>query len=628
MKLGGERKALDSLTREASENRESSNDEPDVASAGFSEEPRSTTSAGGGWAEDLLLAGLQSLTLDAQIREVDQKIRSDLEEKVADFIDGPILSGGTTAVVAADAKTGRRLLSLSEDAKLNPASNVKLISTATALDILGAQWRYRAFAAGKTTSDKKGISGDLYLFGSYDPTLGAAGFGELAKRIAASGVERVGGDVVLTEGALYLGRPGLVELEVSVEAVEPGKPPVVEIDPELPFVHVEVAASSVAEGETDLEIESQEAERDQRGLVVLRLKGRVCGDEPWTESVEIRDRAVWTGWLLWNGLEEAGVELKGTVRRSRLSKLDEPKAARYFLPLRVASHSSIPLKELVGRINKSSNNFLADRLIMTAGAMVHGGRPSMDKGIRVMKRWLKARASIDPRRIHVDTGSGLSYQTRITGAQIVRILRTAAGHRASGLLKWPVSEETRHWGAVRPSEKRHRIDRALTGALVDSLPIARVDGTLRRRFAYVSLEGRVVAKTGTLKGTIALSGFHTLEGQTICFSIVTNGVHDYPWSSIRYRHGQLLGLLDERFKQRAERIKQLRAQAKPVLGRLAVLTSRWLNSRLIMPAPSPSFGISTMMARLVVGAATMPVGRPSTKKLAQNVKRQKTSTKR
>jgi hypothetical protein len=39
-----------------------------------------------------------------------------------------------------------------------------------------------------------------------------------------------------------------------------------------------------------------------------------------------------------------------------------------------------------------------------------------------------------------------------------------------------------------------------------------------------------------------------------------------------------------------------------------------------MPAPSPSFGISTMMARLVVGAATMPVGRPSTKKLAQNVK--------
>jgi len=114
---------------------------------------------------------------------------------------------------------------------------------------------------------------------------------------------------------------------------------------------------------------------------------------------------------------------------------------------------------------------MADRLVETAGAALFGGDPSMDKGIQAMHRWLVG-AGIPSGDVLLDTGSGLSYTTRLTAKQIVHVLRVAGGHA--------------------PRDSREPNAEVFT----TSLSVGGVDGTLRGRFR--GTPGQVFAKTGTL----------------------------------------------------------------------------------------------------------------------------------
>jgi hypothetical protein len=123
----------------------------------------------------------------------------------------------------------------------------------------------------------------------------------------------------------------------------------------------------------------------------------------------------------------------------------------------------------------------------------------------------------------LDTGSGLSYRTRLTTRQIVRVLRHAGGY----------SEDN----SDEPTTKTFR----------DSLAISGIDGTLRRRFRNkdVSLHRSMHGKTGTLTSVIALSGFLAREdGRTICFSIVTNGHNKHKKQTVRLEHEHLVAQID------------------------------------------------------------------------------------
>lgn len=540
----------------------------------------------------------------ARLREkaaaVDARYGKRLSRAVNEYCDGPILGEGVTATLVVDGRSGRRLVSRKAAVALNPASNVKLVSTATALDILGADWRYQTFVAGRRNRRGDTVKGDLYLFGSYDPTLTGADYMELAQKLALARIKRIGGDVVLTEGALMLGRPTAVTLAISVHTEKQKAAPdrrfdsaarpriAVEVEPDLPFLHKAVKARIVSHGSTDLKarVTVQPGGRvtpkrsgvpSHSDLVVLTLEGQLRADQEWSGTVTVRDRRLDTALAVWKALSEAGIEVDGTLRRAGLSRLDAPRAAKYFLPLRLAAHHSRNLASLVKTINKRSVNFLADRVIMTAGAMVYGGRPTLAKGVRVMRRWLARRAAIDPNAVVLDTGSGLSYRTRMTATQIVRVLRVLAGLKNGKAVRWRLQPVLRHWGSGAHRAHRRRFGRRFHQILSDSLPVAKKDGTLSQRFAYIDLKGRVTAKTGTLNGIIALSGFHSYAGVVTAFAVVTNGADAYTSAAIRYRQGELLGILDRYLTRRAQAIEDLQAKMAPHRQRLALLNARILS---------------------------------------------------
>src|SRR5688500_10134466 len=108
------------------------------------------------------------------------------DDRTAKAIDallrGPLRSGETSLLVV-DATTGERLFEVDADAPMNPASNVKLIATAAALDLLGPDYRYRTRVLGPAPDDHGVIGEDLYLLGSYDPTLTFEHVDELAAQL-------------------------------------------------------------------------------------------------------------------------------------------------------------------------------------------------------------------------------------------------------------------------------------------------------------------------------------------------------------------------------------------------------------------------------------------------------------
>lgn len=142
----------------------------------------------------------------------------------------------------------------------------------------------------------------------------------------------------------------------------------------------------------------------------------------------------------------------------------------------------------------------------------------MANAVKAMDRFLTS-ADLAPDECHLDTGSGLSYKTELSARQIVRVLRVAAGYA-------PRDED---------GEEHAEVYR-------ESLAVGGVDGTLRARFRG-SLRGRVFAKTGTLTGIIALSGFVEHEDQTLAFAIVSNGTNHRRRKQVRRQHEQIVELL-------------------------------------------------------------------------------------
>jgi D-alanyl-D-alanine carboxypeptidase/D-alanyl-D-alanine-endopeptidase (penicillin-binding protein 4) len=488
------------------------------------------------------------------------------------------LRRGTTSVYVTDAVTGAPLFAIHEDRGMNPASNVKLVSTATALAVLGPDWRYVTRLLGPVPQDGV-IRGDLYLLGSADPTLRVRHLRELAASLAQSGVERVDGAIVASADRLR-DTVGHSNVQIEVTGTADGKPPIVAVSPVVPdLVTVGVTATTRRRMRRSRVSAGVRAVAGPDGArYAITVTGRVLPGRTVRLSRRIPAGARYTTHVLRAELMAAGIAVTGGVRSEELDRYVATGVERGFLPVELGRHDSAPVSDIVARINKPSNNFLADRLLMTAGAVRYGGAPALDKGVAAMKEWL-AGAGLDPDEVVVDTGSGLSYASRFSARQLVHILRAGAGYldaRRSGAVAVAdvagaapaqlapsadragvrmLRAETLGAAAAPAAGLEASAFPAAAAALfeaaafggdrgdvfIDSLAIAGVDGTLRGRFRGSPVEGRFRGKTGTLNGVISLSGFVSIgDGDTVSFAIVTNGHRHRRRMGVRFEHSAMV----------------------------------------------------------------------------------------
>jgi D-alanyl-D-alanine carboxypeptidase/D-alanyl-D-alanine-endopeptidase (penicillin-binding protein 4) len=465
------------------------------------------------------------------------------EEETAKQIEallrGP-LRYGTTGLFVADARTGEALFAVNAEDPLNPASNVKMISTATALDLLGADFRYPTRVLGATPAAGV-VRGDVYLFGSYDPTLTLGDLDQIAAAIAARGVTRIDGGIVVGTDPARDGVFGAA-VPIAVRAgATAGAPAIAAAPAGMDLVTIKMVARTARAGRPRLsyQVESSTADAGPPRVVVT-ITGTIGRGGATTYTLPLRERTAMAAYALRASLRAHGVAIAGEVKTAELDGFVHDASAAGNLPIELGRHDSPRLADIVAKVNKWSINWLADRVIMTAAALTQHQPPSMELALAAMYDWLGRHPHIAKGDLVVDTGSGLSYHTRITPHELVSIVRSAGGFDA---------------GAPSDADLAH--------AWLDSLSIAGTDGTLSGRFRG-DLRGRIHAKTGTLSTVVALSGVLDVDpDRPLVFSLVTNG--DTPLSTryIRHAHEQVIGVIS-RYLRKTQKTPGLAPPAAPV----------------------------------------------------------------
>ncbi len=457
-----------------------------------------------------------------------------LEESVAKNIEkllrGP-LRRGITGVYVADANTGQPLFAVNADDPLNPASNVKMISTATALELLGPTFRYSTRVLGREPDSAGAIKGDVYLLGTWDPTLAMSDVTGLADQIAKRGVKQLDGDVLVGSDPT---RDGMYRAMLPIEIVagEPGELAIATAPAYFDFIEIEVKAKTekrTRKKQNKLKFATQtitNAEGKKR--IKLTVSGTIGKEGTRTFNLYTRERTWMASHALRAALRSHGITVNGDVRSVELGDYIGDAVGAAGLPVELARHDSDELQDIVRRVNKWSINWLADRVIMTAAALARRTTPSMQVALEAMYDWLQRHPQLDKSSVVIDTGSGLSYRTRITPAELVKIVRAAGGYAAG-------------------------TDTTLSKAWLESLSIGGTDGTLRSRFRVADLRGHLRGKTGSLSTVIALAGILELDPtRPLAFSIITNTTAPLRKGFVRKAHEQLVSLLAEYVQQTAK----------------------------------------------------------------------------
>ncbi|GBQ02905.1 D-alanyl-D-alanine carboxypeptidase/D-alanyl-D-alanine-endopeptidase [Streptomyces spongiicola] len=421
------------------------------------------------------------------------------------------MDGGAASVVVADAATGERLYERDAGDRLMPASNTKLATSAAAMALLGPGYRFRTEVLATGRRHGPVLHGDLYLRGGGDPTTLASDYGRLATRLRESGIRRITGRLVADDTRFdtrRLGRSwaaddessyysaqispltvapdtdydsGTVVVEASPGAA-PGDRPKVKLTPPNDYVRVDVQGGTVPAGGTD----TLAVEREH-GTNTIVVTGDVPVGGPTTkEWVTVWEPTGYAAAVFADALAEQGVRVTGTPRLGRPA----PPGARVL-----ATHSSMPLRELMLPFMKLSNNMHAEALTKTIGYET-SGRGTWSAGLTAVDDYLR-KEGVDTAKLRQADGSGLSRMNLFPADQLARLL--LAVRDAPWYADWHASLPV----ACDP-------DRA-------------VGGTLRTRMCGTPAALNARAKTGTLTGASALSGYVAdAAGRELVFSIVLN----------------------------------------------------------------------------------------------------------
>jgi D-alanyl-D-alanine carboxypeptidase/D-alanyl-D-alanine-endopeptidase (penicillin-binding protein 4) len=328
---------------------------------------------------------------------------------------------------------GVELFARDADRALVPASLEKLVLAVAARERLGRGFRFQTTLRADGKRDGASLSGDLFLVGGGDPGLTADHVEKLARTLVDAGITTVTGDLVADEsffdGERYDPTWGAM---ASTEHLAP------------------LSALSV-DGN--------------------RMGGRFVADPVALAQATFRARA-----------KRAGLAILGKDR----SGVAPPSAET------LARVSSPTLPTFLSRVLAESDNFAAEMLLRTLGAVVRGAPGSREKGVGAVRETLALHGA-DARGLTLHDGSGRSRVNRLSARLLTDVL--VAGTR----------------------DPAARVD------LIDALPVAGKEGTLRDRFVDKKIPGVLMAKTGSLRDATGMAGlFWTPAGDGFAFAVMMN----------------------------------------------------------------------------------------------------------
>ena len=485
--------------------------------------------------------------VEAQRAPGAESAQSEIREAVTDTIEAAPYTGALWGIEIASLRTGRRLFRHNADHLFAPASNTKLLTTAAALRRLGPDHRYETALYVDGPIRNGVLHGNLIVRGSGDPTIGGyeqrasptTVFRDWADSLRAAGITRIEGDIVgdddpfsdvpLGEGWSWNDVPhayaaevnGLVfntnAIDLEVQGRRPGAPARITWTPfETDFVRVvnrtqTVARDSSTEDEYDRPFDTN----------TFTVSSRVHPKETEEETLTITEPTRYFTHVLRSVLLQEGVSVGGRGVDVDAMPIKPQYAADSVR--QVATYQSPPLHRIVRTVNGESQNLYAEQLLRTLAVV---NRPdttsedltvgSADLGALAVRSELAA-TGVDTSRVQLVDGSGLSRKNYVSPRALSRLLE--------------------HMWVDAPPER--------SSAFYDSLPTGGQEGTLEYRFRGEPAEGNVRAKTGTLSGVSALSGYVTTAGGTPLSFVIFSNHHMAEADEVRAAQDAIVNALAE-----------------------------------------------------------------------------------
>jgi D-alanyl-D-alanine carboxypeptidase/D-alanyl-D-alanine-endopeptidase (penicillin-binding protein 4) len=402
---------------------------------------------------------------------------ADLPRPVLQALKAAGIPQTSAAAVVQEVGASRAAISVNAAQSVNPASVMKLVTTYSALELLGPafRWKTEVYLDGN----------DVVLRGQGDPKLNYESFWMLLRSLRGRGLREIRGDVVLDRS--YFGpvadgridddtfRPYNVApdaLLVNFKSLRftflPADAVVrVFAEPALPGLQLvnslKLVPGNCPEGRAFRELIQASFQSRPPRASFTGSDPSLCGEKELNvalyapeDYVAAMIRQLWA---------EMGGTWTGTVREGVAS----PNAKLVYV------HESEPLAEIVRDINKFSNNVMARQLYLTLAAEMGGAPARPENAFHSIRQFLTMKGIKAPELV-IENGSGLSRTERASASTIAAVLQAA----------WK--------SAVMPE-------------LVSSLPLVAADGTMRKRLQGEGIAGHAHIKTGLLHDARSIAGY-------------------------------------------------------------------------------------------------------------------------
>ncbi len=435
------------------------------------------------------------------------------EQSFNRFLSDSTMNHASVSFCVIEADSGKILFDYNPDKSLIPASVLKLITSASALELLGSDYCFRTKIGytGYFNRQTGRLRGNIIIKGGGDPVLGSKNFEEYyagftdkwVEELRKLGIKRIRGRVISDDsyydfmpvparwlwedaGNYYgAGAYGISVYDNTYEihfntTYDTTNLTITEIRPEA--CRFEFANWLVATGTSD------------NGYVFAApysTNGWLAGSVPrnlpdFVLKASITDPPLLLAKVVDQKLKVSGITVSGPPTTTRLLKsfIEEP-------VIYVNEIVSPPLKDIVKVLNHESVNMYAEHLVKELGK-VFMKKGSTESGVQVIKGFLK-NAGIDCSGVFIEDGSGLSPLDAVSSKGISELLLYMKKYGRS------------------------------YNDFVNSLPDAGKEGTLKNYFIDPVFENNLKVKSGTLTRVKSYAGyFKTSSGKELIFSIIVN----------------------------------------------------------------------------------------------------------
>ena len=435
------------------------------------------------------------------------------------LLQAPYMRGASFSLVVKDVQEGKTVYSYDTDRLQSPASVLKTVATATALEILGEDYRYPTTLEYDGILESGTLEGNLYIKGSGDPSLGSSHFAPgqnkfLSTWIAAlqkAGIKHITGSVISDEsifdtegvsikwlredmGNYYA--PGSYGISIfdnmyklSLQTGAAGTRPVLKgTEPDIPFIRFKNYLKAAPVSSDSAYIIGAPLD-DVRYLYGVLPANR----EAYVLKGDIPDPALYLARYLTDQLQQKGIRVDGSpscyrieVEENRWKKGERKEIVTTYSPT---------LREIASICNHVSHNLYADALVKTVGLQYKPRRNEMissfGRGVQVVKEyWEKKGLDVFPLRMN--DGSGLAPADKVS-----------AGFMGE-LLVYMATES------------------AVSDAFIASLPQAGIEGSVRNFLKGSKLQGKAHLKSGGITGVRSYAGYITKDGKTYAVAVFSN----------------------------------------------------------------------------------------------------------